>query len=533
MSYEDDLEVASDTARSFCRLYISPFCPALYTVVLPAAAQKLVANLSYHSIPNFPEKPFAYLDLPTEEAQKLRRKFNSTILRGKKMRVEEARIDTKKKKRVEEAGGGEPHYIPASPQRPKKRKAEDGILQGIELPEERHVKRGWTQDAQDKRKDKRPSSAKSEKSQMLFRAKIPPNAISNVDSKEKKKQEKQTKTSPMTLELTEYAKTTKYPTFLRNSGAKREGIGPLSFVDGKGWIDRLGAVIEPVSTRQAKTVRYSINDMDNNSKSKSPMNGAAESILRPEARSINSDSDSDRNSEVSSASGSDTASSSASTSSSERSRNTSVQNDTSTIPAPEIFTLPSTANANSPELLHELPHEPPGVTQPKEIHPLEALYKKRKTDDSAPQSTEPRTAPIKTVFSFFETEENEGLNENDPNDVEFAVPQTPFTKRDLESRTMRSAAPTPDTAAPQGRFRAPWDAVEGTEDDDIGGQSTMGAPSSVKRNALQSGSQERPTTAFEQHFWKEQGGYNRSWKARRREAQKEQRYNANKRYSFT
>jgi len=471
-----------------------------------------------------------YLDLPAEEAQKLRQKFNNTILRGKKMRVEEARADSKKKRRAEEAVGGEADATPASLQKSKKPRPEQGVLHGVELPQGRHVKRGWTQEAQDKHKNKRSYSTKSEKSQMLFRVALPPNVASKLDSKERK-QKKPTKTSPTTLEVKEYTKTTKHPTFLRSSAAKREGNGPLSFVDGKGWVDTLGAVIEPVSTKREKSIRSSISAMNSKPNPKSAMIAVGESVVHSEPH----DSSSDSESEVSSDSGSDISSSSASTSSDEdassskRTPITGAQHDAPHVPSPNVSTLPAAAPTNPLELTREHPD----VKQQKEIHPLEALYKRPKNDPSAPRPlTEPETAPIKTVFNFFETEENEAPHEKDSNDAEFAVPQTPFAKRDQESRSMRSAAPTPDTAAPKGRFRAPWSAAEDEEGDDLGGESTMIASSPVKGDAHQPDGQVRPLTAFEQQFWKEQGDYNRSWKARRREAQKEQRHTANKRHNF-
>ena len=138
-------------------------------------------------------------------------------------------------------------------------------------------------------------------------------------------------------------------------------------------------------------------------------------------------------------------------------------------------------------------------------------------------------------------------------------PRTPFTQRDFESRGMRSAAPTPDTAAIGKRFK--WgvegrdeddeddddddDEDEGDDDDDekedeedaVNGNGKVGAVQPDTATPILQGSaapDDAPgeQTEFEKHFWAMRGEYNRSWKARKREARKEQRQSENRRTGF-
>jgi len=44
-----------------------------------------VSNVSYHTLQTFPENSYGYLDIPTMEAEKIKKKLNGAILKGKKI----------------------------------------------------------------------------------------------------------------------------------------------------------------------------------------------------------------------------------------------------------------------------------------------------------------------------------------------------------------------------------------------------------------------------------------------------------------
>lgn len=527
-----DATPAVDLAQT-TRLYISPFEKSLFSVVLPPTAQKLARNISYHSIETFPEKPFAYLDLPLEEAQKLRKKFNNTILRGKKMRVEEARPAASGEAQdtsaaTEEAG--------ASQKVAKKRKREEGVLPGVELPNGRHVKRGWVSESKDKRKENKYDSFKTDSAQMLFRTKVPPNVASKVNPQEKKKKSRHGTAVSTPAEVREFTKTTKYPTFLRSSQVQAPWKGSLVFEDGKGWVDEDGTVVEAVSARPARPRHIPTESVAEPPKPK--VKSVKPSKIAEPSPPDNTTSDSD-DSDSTSDSGSDVSSDSSSvvsslSSSSEQSTTSDKDDETATnihdTADSETTTQPASSASitaheisTAPDLSEDIAAE---SLPRKAIHPLEALYKRPKPD-TAMQDGNPRPARINTSFSFFNNEEDDEEAEAIAT-YEEPTPQTPFTKRDLSARLMRSAAPTPDTAAPTGRFQELW---KRGEDDDGEGQDMSDA--SPLEPTASAGATEREQTAFEKHFWKEQGDYNRLWKARRREVQKEQRYRANRKHTLT
>src|SRR5690349_11535863 len=84
------------------RLHITPFNPEILRAVVGANLVASVSNLSYHTIQTFPENNYGYLELPTMDAEKVRKKINGAILKGKRMKVEEAR--PKKRRHVEGPG---------------------------------------------------------------------------------------------------------------------------------------------------------------------------------------------------------------------------------------------------------------------------------------------------------------------------------------------------------------------------------------------------------------------------------------------
>lgn len=141
------------------------------------------------------------------------------------------------------------------------------------------------------------------------------------------------------------------------------------------------------------------------------------------------------------------------------------------------------------------------------------------------------------------------------------VPFTPQTQRDIEFRGLRSAAPTPDTAAIGRRFSFPWrggsEGIEEEEEeevdeglarntranegrgevdavctvdavDTVGGAEMAGVDGEANVDADGEEKVEEESE-FRKWFWENQGGLNRGWKRRRREAVKGKRNAENRR----
>lgn len=563
---------------SSSRLYISPLNPSLTQTILSPAQQSHATNVSYHSVPTFPEKAYGYVELPAEEAQRLRKKYNGSILRGMKMRVEEARPEKKSSKRKANeddatAADQPPAAEPPKPKRAKKEKIADGVLSGVALPEHREVKRGWVQPPLDKKgkktggKDdggnKRAARKDKEKSQMIFRTVLPPNVAANTADEEVKKRKDKSKNkrkrdgdaTRLATEVQEFTHSTKFPTFLRGAQAHGVGSKATEFVEGEGWVDGQGTVVEAPKIRPQRRVTAP------------PEPSAAVPKSSRKARTAKAPSPEE--SEVSESSEEPSSDSSNGDSASDGSDNEDLAEDQAT-------PIPTAASATA-EPLPSVEAAPPTVTitatatEPKPIHPLEALYKRPSTSTttlagpttavqpSTSTTNTPRPAPIQTTFSFFDANDDPHTATTaaaDDDDDTTNVPKTPFTQRDLESRGQRSAAPTPDTAAVGKRVRAPWsrggssaggnpsssssssssssdsqDSDDNDDDDDRAASAPAPAPAVVMAMATDSlhAAPAREQTEFEKHFWEHRGEYNRSWKQRKREAKKESRQSENRR----
>ena len=158
--------------------------------------------------------------------------------------------------------------------------------------------------------------------------------------------------------------------------------------------------------------------------------------------------------------------------------------------------------------------------EPAKLHPLEAIFKQPKRGES--KSANKPNLGISTSFNFFDNEAG--------SETEVMMPATPFT-RDLQTRTLRSAAPTPDTAAPtKTAFFQPGqaprshpatvpqhDGQELLEPLDEAGHTATGTPQGKKE-----------PSNFSQWFWANRGDNNRAWRKLRRDAAKERRQTENK-----
>ncbi|KAL4927912.1 uncharacterized protein BDV17DRAFT_114871 [Aspergillus undulatus] len=504
------------------RLHITPLNQELLPLVLPASIRSLATDVSFHDIPTFPENNYGYVTLPTMEADKIKKKLNGSILKGRKFKVESARPDKRPTDEQIATSTDKP-----STKKTKKRKAEDNVLDGYELPTDRKVKRGWTESSNDKTerrkkekksKDKEEKKAKSqlkskytEKAECLFRTNVPPNKSSSTDEKSKKKSKK-SKEAPGTV-VHEFSQTLTHPTFLRSD----DGGNTLTstFEEGKGWVDEAGNLKEPASERARKD-QYrpgqvaghkekpkrakATGDKEKATKNKFKTEDEAQSTESEDWTSSSgssSESDSDDSESDETASSSSSVSSEASEVSSSKQYQLNASDDS------------QNARQESSAESEEAPEEKPTETnsqQTTEVHPLEALFK-RPLDEKQPSSEPP------AQFSFFGQEDIDSEEEETPANL---APLTPFSKRDLQDRGLRSAAPTPDTS--QIARTINWNRQE--HSDELGG-----IDSPVPKSSTGS----KDESGFVKWFWENRGDNNRAWKKRRRDAAKEQRQRENRR----
>ena len=534
------------------RLHISPLTPELLSKIIPASVLPLVSEASFHTIETFPEHSYGYINLPTIEAEKIKKKLNGTILRGSKMKVEEAR---KKKEMSDKKGDEVPEVVDDGDRKlrksERKRKRGDGVLPGYELEDERKVKRGWTEPAKiskDKkvkkaekdvsgkqdRKKKAQQSVYTDKPECLFKTKLPPNVPGKLgkDARGSKKS-KRSKDDRETV-VHEFENTTKHPTFLRDGSVGKKKKLVKEYDEARGWVDEDDSVVDQAPAKVVKkstnskptmtqkdstTINIMVTDKPNKLKSK------------PELRTELDD---------------ETSSSGTSSSSEE---SDSDEDDA------------SVESQSKPMPTLEVSQSSPTTAEP---HPLEALFKKPKVPLQNKDVTSRKPdLEVKVPFSFFDNHEDQDNDEHSEDEDAHAkesveasskkskarslpnlsIPQTPFTQRDRHWRSQRSAAPTPDTAAPSKKtFGSIWnrddmedDIDEDEEEDENEGddqskvESTPSGKDKGKNEVKDEVKDEKQESEFSKWFWENRGDTNRAWKKRRREAGKEKRQRENKR----
>ncbi|KAF4624050.1 hypothetical protein G7Y89_g14127 [Cudoniella acicularis] len=527
--------------NEYTRLHITPFNPNLLATILPPSILPNARNISYHIIQTFPEKGYGYVELPVMDAEKIKKKLNGSILKGTKVRIEKARPEKEAVIEKDE---------PAPPKKPKKdsskkRKRGDETIPAAEIGE-RQVKRGWTtptavvKSSKDKDKDKKKIKSKfTTGPECLFKTVLPPNVAANTKSTDVKIEKKKRKAGKEAV-VHEFAKSTKYATFLRDTSVSKNTKGVREFVEGKGWVDEGGNLVEEVkkSRKPPKPAKAapkapeveakkggaeeeessddsSSSDASEDAETKIISNPAVPEVKEdsPASSSDSSSEESDSSSDESSESSEDESEDEASSESSEEkvhSRPVSRPQSSSgppfnlsiKIPTPEISTTPIIA---------------PGV------HPLEALYKKSNPD------TEAASKPDLPSFSFFGADAD---GDEEMEEAQDKVPLTPFTQRDFEYRGIRSAAPTPDTAHANKKFR--WPSVQPDEEEDDEEDEASSSP--IRKSSAGEGSKEMgkkddaaaPESDFQKWFYEHRGDTNRAWKKRRKTVAKEKRHRENK-----
>lgn len=573
------------------RLHITPLKPELLKVYLAPSVLPLARNVSYHTVETFPEKGYGYVELPEQEAQKIKKKLNGTTLKGSKVRIEMAKPE--KRKAREEADAGlidKPSKRAKKDKKEKKdksetRKRDPGVFDGVELPNDRKVKRGWTDPSAGKSKsskDKEDKKSKEDKHQtkpskytkepeLLFKAKLEPVAATEHTRKEKKKDKKdkkERKTKTKEIIVHEFEKNTKTPSFLK--AAKVSTKPPSEYVNGLGWVDEDGVVVEPETKKAAASrvlqlvdgqalkeppptdsqgrpiVRAAPPPTDSQGR---PLKPAKKEKKKKATPPPESSSESDAESSVVSSSSEDEPSS-------ESESEDDDDDDDDDDNEPHVASPTSSAQSKPTSKIARPTSEPstaPAPTSPstKQVHPLEALFKRAPPALNTP--TKP--PPINTTFSFFD---NENTSPSDPaasTEAPEGLPSTPFTQRDLEWRGLRSAAPTPDTAAIGRRFSFDWrkgsqEAGDDEEEElsdggEAGRQLDLNTKANTQSGALADVTEEceedggaaagenkqgdgKEESEFKKWFWENRGDINRAWKKRRREALKAKRHADNR-----
>ncbi|KAL9062805.1 MAG: hypothetical protein Q9157_008616, partial [Trypethelium eluteriae] len=506
------------------RLHITPLDPALLQAYLSASLLPQATNISYHSIATFPEKSYGYVELPTMEAEKLKKKLNGSILKGSKVRIEDAKPESRKRKTEQEAENTE-GTAKSKERSSKKRKREEGVLPGVDLPEGRKVKRGWTEpegkgrdkekkrtrkerekekEREGKKEKKREKSRYTNEPELLFKTKLPPTKDYEAESKDRKKKNRKGKKDEITVH--EFSKTKRHRHSSTDDRIPHNG-GVSHYEDGTGWLNADGQVIEPDAKshkRKAKRENRPETVLKVNTQSPDPKNEQSEQTRPKSSGSITSSylqspgtqlrgeldqalagaQSVERKDETTlddkaddSASGSETSNENEEESDGDaelESNADASQQENKPSPNNAIDTsIISTSQDDAKSTIERTPSQPPPASKPdtepntenpstKTIHPLEALYKRPQPNPGSPK----KPTPIQTDFTFFGADAADADEAGDTLGALPPVPQTPFTRQDLEFRGIRSAAPTPDTAAIGKRFDFPWGGDSEDEDEE-------------------------------------------------------------------
>ncbi|KAF1921149.1 hypothetical protein BDU57DRAFT_509786 [Ampelomyces quisqualis] len=532
------------------RLHITPLKPELLNVYLAPSVLPLAKNVSYHIVETFPERGYGYLELPEAEALKLKKKLNGLTLRGAKVRIEMAKPEKRKAREAADAAKEkEERDRPSKRVKKEKRKHEAGVLEGAELENERKVKRGWTEPPSKSKKERKGKKDKDKEHkheqkkskytknpEMLFKAKLTPVAATEVARKEQKKdkkEKKEKKSKSREVVVHEFEKNTKTPSFLKETKFAAEKKPAVEYVNGQGWVDEDGNVVEPETgkARNRRVLELVDKPVETEPKKSTPPPKSTKQDKKkakatPPPSSSESEADDD--------------SSVVSSSSEDLSSSDEEDDDVNSAPSTPV---PAT---NGTKISQEIDS---AKTAEKVVHPLEALFKRTKpSPGTLDLSTPKKLTPLDTSFSFFENDEQQ-TDADAPGQVVENAPTTPFTERDLEWRGLRSAAPTPDTAAIGHRFLFDWrkGSNEGDdEQDDNDDEAEQQLSQNTKANAASkladvaeehedennvetgAGADEKPESEFRKWFWENRGDLNRAWKKRRRDALKAKRHTENR-----
>ncbi|KAI5856150.1 hypothetical protein GGS23DRAFT_438309 [Durotheca rogersii] len=567
----EPLTTPTASADGYTRLHITPLDESLLSIVVPSSILPRARNISYHTLETFPEKRFGFVELPTADADKIKKKLNGTVLRGTKMRIEKARPESI----PEPTAGADQGAADASKAKKekktksKKRKRDIDVTPGVEL-EGRKIKRGWTTSEREMIEEKRKKAKKDKKSketkeerkkekkmkkreikskytdgpECLFKTKLPgPGPSPAKDDEEATEHKKKRRKSGREVVVHEFEKTVKHPSFLK-ANATTGSSEAVTFEDGVGWVDRDGKVVEPVVRKRRDAQASRQQNMT-----------AASDATAPEKEG---DGEADEDDDDTSSSGS-SSDDSEDDDGSDRPEPTTQHNkaaaetaevmappklklkvETSALSSPTSALKPESARPKSSSSVTSLTIKiPPATPASAKVHPLEALYKRPPGGAATPgqAAAEP--------FSFFGGDDDDDDDMEDEDDVVAPLhqpPMTPFTKQDFDFRNVRSAAPTPDTAHPSRTFNLwPRNGLADDDDDDDeadadgeephdGKEEQRGDAAGTANGPTGAGADasQAPLSDFQKQFWERRGDLNRAWRRRRKAAAKEKRYRENR-----
>ena len=572
---EGNLIAVHNDDKDFIRLHITPLDSDLLKVYVPPSLLPAARNISYHTIETFPERRYGFVELPKADADRLRAKLNGAVLKGTKVAIEKARSKSemgsqekeekrlKKLKKKEQKEKAKEDKSDES----RKRKRDDNVVDGVALTD-RKVKRGWTEtpdesvkrkrkersekrstgkdkgkdkdtkeqekedkkDKKDKKEKKRTKSKFTDQEECLLKTKLPPTAVSNADNDDNSNRKKRKKGNTREVTIHEFENTTKFPSFLKDSSAGSSHPSATEYIEGKGWVDEEGTVVEAVtikkpakaSSKSKKVPKVVVEDEGEDDETSSSGSSSDE---EPAAgtktlKSIAAQDDDDAtSSEGISDSDSD---------SGDDDDEAGTQPHKSVEQATPVSELKSRVSqpASSPTTRNLSIKIPPVSTPTDKLHPLEALYKRNPPGEAAAGTSAQQDQP----FSFFggggdeEDEDDEGRDQPAP------MPMTPFTRQDLEWRNTRSAAPTPDTAHPSRMLPFVWPTDDDVDEDmeDITRKEDEEEEEEGEEEGTSAADPEKGTGDFQSWFWENRGDLNRSWMKRRKTAAKEKRHRENK-----
>ena len=493
----------------------------------------------------------------------VRKKVHGTILKGEKVSVQDARADERLQKSVRERGedsavrdrdgttagdkgvqgedttAQDENGTAAQPQRSlRKRKREEGVISAaVELPDDRKVRRGWTEPKREsearkikekrekKKKDGKPKVKEStftDQPECLFQTTVPD------ESKKRSSDRKKTWNKKQTTVVHEFENNTKHPSYLRQEPIDKKKT--REFDEERGWVDEDGNVVERLAETAKKVRTRRGGDKED------------DPSQLEEQSSIKDEEDNETSSSGSSATLED-----------EEQEGDSVLEEQKVSSSP-IATEENPTPSNGPSV---------SVTEPSPVtpHPLETLFKKPKPPTSDPSTKS--TLEINTSFAFFNNDDAE--DETEPAQIKrsletpglpalrrrglpnLSIPVTPYNHRDMQWRSQRSAAPTPDTAAPgKGGFGDPFGLladIRREREEDIEEEEDENENENDEDDVMQGIEQEEPAATapikaeptpdgkesdFSKWFWENRGANTRAWKKRKRDAAKEQRTRENR-----
>ena len=512
------------------RLHITPLNPSLLPVVLAGFLREKAIDISFHTICTFPEKSYGYITLPFADAERLQKKLHGSLVRGQKMKVEDARP-----KRSSGEITAPDESIGASAKKSRSRKSktqEQGVLPGLDLPDGRKVKRGWTVSEGDSAGSAKKSGQKKSRvkqasitgdAECLFKTKVP-STPTNIEEKHDRKLKKRKRAgNGKECVIHEFQRATRASVATQDQSSYTTAEPATEYIEGKGWVDQDGIVVEKARKRRQSyddahigsehgiTIAMAVpsaraqEDLDGGEKSSASSASASSEeveaddppeggLVLPRRRKISSK---PRREEQGQHPG---------TKEEEKIQTAQVErlsiSRSSGSPTPHVDTQPTSAPAG-------------------EINPLKALFKRPHAAASHSQTPKKPHLEVSTTFSFFDPDTEAPNNE----DAGMLMPQTPYTQQDFRHRRQRSAAPTPDTALPGKSFGD----ILGTRGDDEAdsdgsGNGSQVTPGAIADNITVAGGDgkqaEKQETKDAKWFWEHRGEANRSYRRQKREATK-------------